>query len=171
MIEPWLYPVLTAVALAFSTFQLVVAAFHPLSSLVTRSLHVGFLLALVAVLFMASLLIAVFARVIVSQSGVPSSGSGVASAGDTGGIGVEGHRRLLQRRAAGFLVVEAELDESPAERRASNGARPDCGVTASDATARDAGACRREAKTSRSLRREICTRITMLMSVVMTPKR
>src|SRR5205814_4637001 len=34
------------VALAFSTYQLVIAAFSPLSSLVTRSLHVGFLLLL-----------------------------------------------------------------------------------------------------------------------------
>ena len=34
----------TGLALAFSTYQLVVAAFHPLSSLITRSLHVGFLL-------------------------------------------------------------------------------------------------------------------------------
>jgi TRAP transporter 4TM/12TM fusion protein len=35
-----------AIALAFSTYQLVIAAFAPLSSLPTRSLHVGFLLAL-----------------------------------------------------------------------------------------------------------------------------
>jgi TRAP transporter 4TM/12TM fusion protein len=35
-----------AVAIAFSTYQLVIAAFAPLSSLPTRSLHVGFLLAL-----------------------------------------------------------------------------------------------------------------------------
>ncbi|MBS0327216.1 MAG: TRAP transporter permease [Proteobacteria bacterium] len=34
------------VALAFSTYQLVIAAFAPLSSLPTRSIHVGFLLAL-----------------------------------------------------------------------------------------------------------------------------
>src|SRR6266581_5085834 len=33
-------------ALAFSTYQLFIAAFSPLSSLVTRSLHVGFLLLL-----------------------------------------------------------------------------------------------------------------------------
>ncbi|HEY7902991.1 MAG TPA: TRAP transporter permease [Casimicrobiaceae bacterium] len=38
--------VVAAVALAFSTYQLVIAAFAPLSSLPTRSLHVGFLLAL-----------------------------------------------------------------------------------------------------------------------------
>ncbi len=43
----------TALALAFSAFQLVVAAFHPLSSLVTRSLHVGFLLALAFLLYPA----------------------------------------------------------------------------------------------------------------------
>lgn len=42
---------LTALALAFSTYQLIVAAFHPLSSLVTRSLHVGFLLALTFILY------------------------------------------------------------------------------------------------------------------------
>ena len=35
------------VALAFSAYQLVIAAFRPLSSLPTRSLHVGFLLLLV----------------------------------------------------------------------------------------------------------------------------
>ncbi|HMV06310.1 MAG TPA: TRAP transporter permease [Accumulibacter sp.] len=45
--------VLTGVALAFSTYQLIVAAFHPLSSLITRSLHVGFLLALTFILFPA----------------------------------------------------------------------------------------------------------------------
>ncbi|MBL8431024.1 MAG: TRAP transporter permease [Dechloromonas sp.] len=42
-----------AIALAFSTFQLIVAAFHPLSSLVIRSLHVGFLLAMTFVLYPA----------------------------------------------------------------------------------------------------------------------
>ncbi len=45
--------VLTAAALGFSTYQLIVAAFHPLSSLVTRSLHVGFLLLLTFLLFPA----------------------------------------------------------------------------------------------------------------------
>ena len=40
-----------AIALAFSTFQLIVAAFHPLSSLVIRSLHVGFLLAMTFLLY------------------------------------------------------------------------------------------------------------------------
>ena len=35
-----------AVALAFSSYQLIIAAFAPLSSLPTRSIHVGFLLAL-----------------------------------------------------------------------------------------------------------------------------
>jgi TRAP transporter 4TM/12TM fusion protein len=44
---------LTALALAFSTYQLVVAAFHPLSSQVTRSLHVGFLLSLTFLLYPA----------------------------------------------------------------------------------------------------------------------
>jgi len=38
--------VLAAVALAFSTYQLIIAAFAPLSSLPTRSIHVGFLMAL-----------------------------------------------------------------------------------------------------------------------------
>ena len=45
--------VLAGLALAFSSYQLVVAAFHPLSSLVTRSLHVGFLLALTFILYPA----------------------------------------------------------------------------------------------------------------------
>ena len=43
--------VLMAVALLFSVYQLVVAAFNPLSSLVIRSLHVGFLLALTFLLY------------------------------------------------------------------------------------------------------------------------
>jgi TRAP transporter 4TM/12TM fusion protein len=43
--------VLVALALSFSIYQLVVAAFHPLSSIVIRSLHVGFLLALSFVLY------------------------------------------------------------------------------------------------------------------------
>jgi TRAP transporter 4TM/12TM fusion protein len=38
--------VVAAVALAFSTYQLVLAAFSPLSSLPARSIHVGFLIAL-----------------------------------------------------------------------------------------------------------------------------
>ena len=41
------WKVVAGVALAFSTYQLLIAAFSPLSSLVTRSLHVGFLLLLV----------------------------------------------------------------------------------------------------------------------------
>ena len=45
--------VLIAAALAFSTYQLIVAAFHPLSSLVIRSLHVGFLLMLTFLLYPA----------------------------------------------------------------------------------------------------------------------
>src|SRR5512147_1672665 len=40
------WKLVAGVALAFSTYQLVIAAFSPLSSLVTRSLHVGFLLLL-----------------------------------------------------------------------------------------------------------------------------
>ncbi len=43
--------ILTGIALAFSIYQLSVAAFHPLSSLVMRALHVGFLLALTFILF------------------------------------------------------------------------------------------------------------------------
>jgi TRAP transporter 4TM/12TM fusion protein len=43
--------VFSAVALVFSAYQLVVAAFHPFSSLVTRSFHVGFLLALPFLLY------------------------------------------------------------------------------------------------------------------------
>ncbi len=39
------------VAVAFSVFQLVVAAFSPLSSLVTRSIHVGFLMLLAYLLY------------------------------------------------------------------------------------------------------------------------
>lgn len=44
---------LSALALTFSVYQLVVAAFHPLSSLVTRALHVGFLLALTFIIYPA----------------------------------------------------------------------------------------------------------------------
>ncbi len=47
----WSLRILTALALAFSTFQLVIAAFAPISSQVTRSLHVGFLLLLAFVLY------------------------------------------------------------------------------------------------------------------------
>ena len=43
--------VLTGIALAFSLYQLGIAAFHPLSSLVMRALHVGFLLTLTFLLF------------------------------------------------------------------------------------------------------------------------
>ncbi len=45
--------VLIAVALTFSTYQLIVAGFSPLSSLVMRSLHVGFLLALTFLIYPA----------------------------------------------------------------------------------------------------------------------
>jgi TRAP transporter 4TM/12TM fusion protein len=44
---------LIGLALCFSTYQLIVAAFHPLSSLVIRSLHVGFLLMLTFLLYPA----------------------------------------------------------------------------------------------------------------------
>ncbi len=43
--------VLTGIALAFSLYQLAIAAFHPLSSLVMRALHVGFLLTLTFIIF------------------------------------------------------------------------------------------------------------------------
>src|SRR6185437_7084135 len=39
------------VALAFSVYQLIIAAFAPLSSLPTRSIHVGFLLALAFLIY------------------------------------------------------------------------------------------------------------------------
>lgn len=44
---------LIALTLCFSTYQLIVAAFHPLSSLVIRSLHVGFLLMITFILYPA----------------------------------------------------------------------------------------------------------------------
>jgi len=47
----WALALFSTLALAFSTYQLVVAAFHPFSSLVTRSFHVGFLLALTFLLY------------------------------------------------------------------------------------------------------------------------
>lgn len=43
--------ILVGLALAFSSYQLIVAAFHPLSSLVIRSLHVGFLLMITFLLY------------------------------------------------------------------------------------------------------------------------
>ncbi len=49
----WALRTLMAVALAFSWVQLAMAAFHPLSSLVMRALHVGFLLALTFLLYPA----------------------------------------------------------------------------------------------------------------------
>ncbi|MGV8894292.1 MAG: TRAP transporter permease [Burkholderiaceae bacterium] len=45
--------ILIVAALAFSTYQLIVAAFHPLSSLTIRSLHVGFLLMLTFLIYPA----------------------------------------------------------------------------------------------------------------------
>ena len=42
----WNARIVAAIALAFSAYQLVIAAYAPLSSLPTRSIHVGFLLAL-----------------------------------------------------------------------------------------------------------------------------
>jgi TRAP transporter 4TM/12TM fusion protein len=44
---------LAGLALLFSVYQLIVAAFHPFSSLVIRALHVGFLLALTFLLYPA----------------------------------------------------------------------------------------------------------------------
>ncbi|MDP3032770.1 MAG: TRAP transporter permease [Rhodocyclaceae bacterium] len=49
----WALGVLLALALSFSIYQLVVAAFHPFSSLVTRAFHVGFLLALTFIIYPA----------------------------------------------------------------------------------------------------------------------
>ncbi|MCP5268160.1 MAG: TRAP transporter permease [Zoogloeaceae bacterium] len=46
--------VVVTIALAFSAYQLLVAAFHPLSSLVMRALHVGFLLLLTFLLYPAT---------------------------------------------------------------------------------------------------------------------
>jgi TRAP transporter 4TM/12TM fusion protein len=43
--------ILTGIALSFSLYQLTMAAFHPLSSLVMRALHVGFLLTLTFLIF------------------------------------------------------------------------------------------------------------------------
>ena len=45
------WKVVAGAALAFSAYQLVIAAFSPLSSLVTRSLHVGFLLLLAFLIY------------------------------------------------------------------------------------------------------------------------
>jgi TRAP transporter 4TM/12TM fusion protein len=45
--------IIVAIALVFSTYQLIVAAFAPLSSLVMRSLHVGFLLMMSFLLYPA----------------------------------------------------------------------------------------------------------------------
>jgi TRAP transporter 4TM/12TM fusion protein len=49
----WSAHLLAGMCLAFSGYQIVVAAFHPLSSLVIRSLHVGFLLSITFVLYPA----------------------------------------------------------------------------------------------------------------------
>jgi TRAP-type uncharacterized transport system fused permease subunit len=49
----WPARILAGACLAFSIYQIVVAAFHPLSSLVIRSLHVGFLLAITFILYPA----------------------------------------------------------------------------------------------------------------------
>src|SRR5512144_1776431 len=45
-LQGWAAKLVAGVALSFSAYQLVIAAFAPLSSLPTRSIHVGFLLAL-----------------------------------------------------------------------------------------------------------------------------
>lgn len=50
----WALRIVMAAALAFSAYQLVVAAFSPLSSQVTRSLHVGFLLLLTFLIYPAT---------------------------------------------------------------------------------------------------------------------
>ena len=46
VLSGWNGRIVAAIALAFSSYQLVIAAYAPLSSLPTRSIHVGFLLAL-----------------------------------------------------------------------------------------------------------------------------
>ncbi len=50
----WAATVVMMLALAFSTYQLMVAAFHPFSSLVIRSIHVGFLLSLAFLFYPAA---------------------------------------------------------------------------------------------------------------------
>src|SRR2546430_15423884 len=45
------WKIVAGVALAFSSYQLVIAAFSPISSLITRSLHVGFLLLLAFLIY------------------------------------------------------------------------------------------------------------------------
>ena len=45
------WKIVAGVALAFSSYQLVIAAFSPLSSLIARSLHVGFLLLLAFLIY------------------------------------------------------------------------------------------------------------------------
>ncbi|MCF8149979.1 MAG: TRAP transporter permease [Burkholderiaceae bacterium] len=59
----WLF-IVSALALAFSFYQLSVAAFHPFSSLVIRSFHVGFLLTITFLLYPA------FRRTDLSKVGV-----------------------------------------------------------------------------------------------------
>ncbi len=49
----WPARILAGMCLAFSAYQIMVAAFHPLSSLVMRSLHVGFLLSITFILYPA----------------------------------------------------------------------------------------------------------------------
>jgi len=49
----WPARILAGMCLAFSAYQIMLAAFHPLSSLVMRSLHVGFLLAITFILYPA----------------------------------------------------------------------------------------------------------------------
>lgn len=49
----WWLKALIASAILFSTYQLIVAAFHPLSTLPTRSFHVGFLLLITFLLYPA----------------------------------------------------------------------------------------------------------------------
>jgi TRAP transporter 4TM/12TM fusion protein len=50
-LSPIAAKVVAGVALAFSSYQLIIAAFAPLSSLPTRSIHVGFLLALAFLIY------------------------------------------------------------------------------------------------------------------------
>lgn len=52
-LQGWWLKLLITSAILFSTFQLIVAAFHPLSTLPTRSFHVGFLLLITYLLYPA----------------------------------------------------------------------------------------------------------------------
>lgn len=71
--------ILTGLALSFSVYQLAVAAFHPLSSLVMRALHVGFLLALTFIIFPVSRHCQRLERVAPMDWGLAALGFGLAA--------------------------------------------------------------------------------------------